>query len=110
MIGFIDGASSSAQHATQLPSSVVGYDYSKESGLVLHLSASKDNQPLILSNGKSVSVAGKGVPVASNLSNWTLVAEHWEAPSDLSDAATVAVKHNTTHQLTSLVLWTETRH
>lgn len=107
VIGFIDGASSPAQHTTQLPSSVVGYDYSKESGLVLHVSASKDNQALILSNGKSFSVAGKGVPVASNLSNWTLVAEHWEAPSNLSDAATVAVKHNTTHQLTSLVSWTE---
>ncbi|KAJ5110316.1 hypothetical protein N7532_002961 [Penicillium argentinense] len=107
VIGFIKGASSPAQHVTQLPSSVVGYDYSKEFGFVLHVSGSKDKQLLTVSNGKTVSIAGTDQHGAFNLSNWTLTAEHWEAPSNISDAATVAIKHNTTHQLSSLVSWAE---
>lgn len=108
VIGFTDSFSKSVQHVTQLPSSVVGYDYSEKNGIVLHVSASKDSQSLILSNGKQVKVAGTDVAKASTLSNWTLTAEHWEAPSNSSDVDTVAVKHNTTHQFTSLVSWMET--
>lgn len=107
VIGFTDSASKSVQHASQLPSSVAGYDYSQESGIVLHVSASKDSQSLALSNGNYVSLASTDVPGPSTLSNWTLTAEHWEAPSNVSHAATIAVKHNTTHQLSSLVSWTE---
>lgn len=107
VIGFIESSFKSVQHVTQLPSSVVGYDYSEKSGFVLHASASKDSQSLILSNGKQLKIAGTDVAKAYTLSNWTLTAEHWEAPSNMSDADTVAVKHNTTHQLSSLVSWAE---
>jgi hypothetical protein len=107
VIGFIDSSSKSIQHVTQLPSSVVGYDYSQKSGIVLHLSASENSQSLTLPNGKQVKIAGTEVAKASTLSNWTLTAEHWEAPSNVSDVDTVAIKHNTTHQLSSLVSWTE---
>ncbi|KAJ5440168.1 uncharacterized protein N7458_011166 [Penicillium daleae] len=107
VIGFIEGAPKPVQHATQLPSSVLGYDYSQESGFELYVSASKDRQSLILSNGKSVSISGTNVSEPSKLSNWTLTAEHWEAPSNISDVDTVAAKHNTTHDLSSLVSWTE---
>ncbi|CEJ56712.1 hypothetical protein PMG11_02911 [Penicillium brasilianum] len=107
VIGFTGSASNSVQHASQLPPSVAGYDYSQESGIEIHVSASKDSQPLVLSNGKRVSLARTDVPGPSTLSNWTLTAEHWEAPSNISDATTVAIKHNTTHHLSSLVSWTE---
>ncbi|KAF2113084.1 hypothetical protein BDV96DRAFT_150975 [Lophiotrema nucula] len=45
-------------------------------------------------------------PITSfTLTNWTLVVEHWAPPADLYDYASGAVKHNTTHQLPSLVPW-----
>ena len=41
-----------------------------------------------------------------NLTNWTLIVERWEPPSDLSNITPNAtVKQNTTHQLTSLLPW-----
>jgi hypothetical protein len=107
VIGFTDSPSKSVQHVSQLPSSVVGYNYSQKSGITLHVSTSKDSQYLTLSNGKQVKISGTDVAKPSTLPNWTLTAEHWEAPSNISDVDTVAVKHNTTHQLTSLVSWTE---
>jgi hypothetical protein len=39
------------------------------------------------------------------LSNWTLIVEHWDPPSDLRDIETVAVKSNTTHSLPTLESW-----
>ncbi|KAI9668279.1 MAG: hypothetical protein M1821_001099 [Bathelium mastoideum] len=41
-----------------------------------------------------------------NLTNWTLVVEHWDPPSDLSNITPNAtVKYNTTHHLTALLPW-----
>ncbi|PYH75426.1 hypothetical protein BO82DRAFT_410522 [Aspergillus uvarum CBS 121591] len=40
-----------------------------------------------------------------SLSDWTLTVEHWDHPLNISDASTIALKHNTTHRLTSLVSW-----
>ncbi|KAL9067682.1 MAG: hypothetical protein Q9157_006735 [Trypethelium eluteriae] len=41
-----------------------------------------------------------------DLTDWTLVVEHWDPPTDLSDITPNAtIKHNTTHQLTSLMPW-----
>ncbi|CAJ2509525.1 Uu.00g145510.m01.CDS01 [Anthostomella pinea] len=39
------------------------------------------------------------------LENWTLIAEHWDPPANLSDIDLIAVKHNTTHHLPQLVSW-----
>lgn len=41
------------------------------------------------------------------LSNWTLIAEHWDPPVDIYDYTHGALKHNTTHQLSNLVSWLE---
>ncbi|KAH8729876.1 hypothetical protein BGZ61DRAFT_569735 [Ilyonectria robusta] len=46
------------------------------------------------------------VPDAFKLSQWSLTAEHWEAPEDLYDSSNT-VKHNTTHQLTTPISWSE---
>ncbi|GME50599.1 arylamine n-acetyltransferase 2 [Neofusicoccum parvum] len=43
---------------------------------------------------------------AIQLRNWTLTAEHWDAPTNIHDASTLAAKHNTTHALPSLTSWT----
>lgn len=37
------------------------------------------------------------------LSNWTLIAEHWDQPSDLYSITPIAVKSNTTYFLPELV-------
>jgi hypothetical protein len=39
------------------------------------------------------------------LSNWTLIVEHWDPPTDLYNYTHGALKHNTTHQLPHLVSW-----
>jgi hypothetical protein len=56
------------------------------------------------SDGKSHSLAASSTSPIT-LSDWTLIVEHWNPPSNLSDIETVAVKSNTTHSLSSLVSW-----
>jgi hypothetical protein len=106
IIGFMDGDDGPSEHVTQLHSTVLGYDYAHETGAVLHMSESS-GQTLSLSNGTQVNLGNTRVASPSALSKWTLIAEHWEAPTNISDAATIATKHNTTHQLSSLVSWTQ---
>ncbi|CAI7604745.1 unnamed protein product [Penicillium pancosmium] len=101
IVGFGENEDVSTKHATNIPSSVIGYD--TQGNAVV--SASKSQQTLVLSNGKKVILPSPKVASSSALSNWTLTAEHWEAPSNISDASTIAIKHNTTHQLSSLVSW-----
>ncbi|PLB53682.1 hypothetical protein P170DRAFT_346874 [Aspergillus steynii IBT 23096] len=96
-------------HAIQAPSALIGYTSANSSNEVwVHIASGPWDSPLLLSNGR----AYRSPPIKSphpsfQLANWTLVLEHWDAPSNLSDAATIAVKHNTTHQLELLVSWTE---
>lgn len=101
IIGFSEDEDISTKHATNTPSSVIGYDTQGNAAV----SASKSQQSLVLSNGKKVMLPSSKVAGSIVLSNWTLTAEHWEAPSNISDASTIATKHNTTHQLASLVSW-----
>lgn len=42
---------------------------------------------------------------AFELNSWQLIAEHWEAPNNMSSAAVIAEKHNTTHHLPVLQSW-----
>lgn len=99
---------------SKLPTGVLGYDYSHSQGLILKLEteSQSSNSTLILSAGyqtTSVPIVGSNVsqPILE-LTTWTLVAEHWEAPQNVSDGETIAVKRNTTHDLyTPLQGWTE---
>ena len=94
-------------YATQVPSNILGYDYSRANGMLLHVSARKSDTPLVLSNGTHYDKLTKLRPSeAFDLSNWTLTAKHWEAPHNLFDGSIIAVKHNTTHSLKSLSSWT----
>ncbi|TPR02379.1 hypothetical protein CAN33_0044010 [Aspergillus niger] len=93
-------------HASRVPSTVLGYDYSTSGGLLLHTSTDTCNDCVFqLSNGTTYDLALNSTSLTSHLRNWTLIAEHWEAPSNMSDAATQATKHNTTHHLDTLVSW-----
>lgn len=98
---------SPSSHFAQLPQSVLGYGTSENGSIALYVSASPDDEIALLSTGETISLNAADVPAAFSLSNWTLVAEHWEHPDNLTDINTLAVKHNTTHQLGALVSWTE---
>ena len=106
VIGFTDSDDGPHEYATQMPSTVLNYDYTHETGAVLHVSDGS-SLSLLLSNGTRVSIGDKSVASPSPLSKWTLIVEHWEAPINISDAASIATKHNTTHHLSSLVSWTQ---
>ena len=97
-------------HAIQVPSTVLGYNYSATSPQLidLHVAAGRIDMPLVLPTSRNYS-AFRGPTAASSfpISNWSLTAEHWAAPSNISDASLVASKYNTTHQLSSLASWTE---
>jgi len=90
---------------TSMPSSVIGHSYSTSQGLTVHVAASTSAETLLLSTGKTVTLDGTSVAAPFTLSNWTLIAEHWTAPSSLSDATVIAQKSNTTHPLTTLTSW-----
>ncbi|KAH6693886.1 hypothetical protein F5X68DRAFT_128816 [Plectosphaerella plurivora] len=55
-----------------------------------------------LSTGKQLSIPSAAATF--KLGNWSLVASHWERPSDLYDVDTIALKRNTTHDLPSSTL------
>ncbi|KAL4960023.1 uncharacterized protein BDV14DRAFT_205135 [Aspergillus stella-maris] len=99
-------------HAISLPESVMGYNYTAARGLALHISpssststsASNTTQGVHFANGKVHSltqIKSSTNTSPMNLSNWTLQAEHWSAPSNLSAAHIPANKYNTTHSLSS---------
>ncbi|OJZ88644.1 hypothetical protein ASPFODRAFT_130526 [Aspergillus luchuensis CBS 106.47] len=93
-------------HALRVPSNVLGYSYSTSGGLLLHRSTDPCNDCIFqLSNGTSYDLSLNSTSLTSHLRNWTLIAEHWEAPNNISDAAIQAVKRNTTHHLDTLVSW-----
>lgn len=94
-------------HATQVPLNVLGYNYTTTEGLVLHVTtgALGNSTSLRLSNGKTYDISTNATLSPVSLGKWTLTAEHWRAPQNMSDATVIADKHNTTHHLTSLVSW-----
>lgn len=74
-------------------------------GVLLLVSHSEGRQRLTLSDGTENAVDGSSVAPVFRLANWTLVAERWEAPANISDAPVIAAKRNTTHELGELAPW-----
>lgn len=102
-----NGCAAPANHVSSAPSGVVGAEFSPERGLALHVSAEVEDGEAVLSNGTSCLLSGSGVPSKFELSEWELTAEHWEAPSNISDATQPMIKFNTTHSLSSLSSWAQ---
>lgn len=90
---------------TSMPSCVAGYTFGSSKSPTLHVTSSSSTQSLSFSSGKILLLSTNSIAAPFALSNWTLTAEHWAAPSNLSDAAVVAEKSNTTITLPSLVPW-----
>lgn len=92
-------------HAVSTPRNVLAIEAS-HSGLVAHVSYTSDKHAghVTTSDGKRHSVkATTAKPF--ELKQWTLTAEHWDPPTSLEDIDTIAVKQNTTHQLSKLTSW-----
>ena len=98
-------------HAVETPPSVIGATFDQSNGWVAHitnLGSETTPERIRLSSDRYVPLPQhQRTASAFNLTNWHLVAEHWEAPTNLSDAKTIARKHNTTHDLAALVSWSE---
>lgn len=106
----LDGAIRPTFHATSVPPNLLGYKYESPSKVHLHLGPpqSKPQTLLTLSTGRSLQLGNTSTLFSSlPLRNWTLTAEHWEAPSNISDATTIAHKHNSTHYLPTLMPWSQ---
>ena len=101
----IDGVSVPKLHATDLSSNVIGLS-AEVSGIVLHIAASSDPADITLSNGEEIRRTSHA-PASFELESWVLELEHWEAPANFNDASIIAVKTNTTHQLTELLSWND---
>ncbi|KAL4905790.1 hypothetical protein BDW74DRAFT_184859 [Aspergillus multicolor] len=100
-------------HAINTPSSVIGTTFNERDGWIAHVAHQGPEEieipeTILLSNNRTVALPHQQQTASQfNLTNWILTAEHWEAPTNFSDAATIAYKYNTTHQLPALVSWTE---
>ncbi|KAM0325882.1 hypothetical protein ACHAQA_007185 [Verticillium albo-atrum] len=100
----LEGVELPETHFTELPASVVGYTVNS-TGTYLHVAAGAATSAK-LPSGDEVALSSTAT-AAFELQSWELTAEHWEAPEDFNDASIVAVKRNTSHALTELVLWSE---
>lgn len=101
IIGFSDDEKGPGKRISKTPSSVIDSDIKG----VSVASSGHQNQSVVLSDGTKIDLPSANAAASIVLSNWTLTAEHWEAPSNISDASIIAAKHNTTHHLSSLVSW-----
>lgn len=100
-----DGIPVPKEHITELSSNVIGYGIDKN-GSYVHVANASSPAKAKLSSGREI-VLPITAPAAFDLSDWKLIAEHWEAPEDMAQASIVAVKRNTTHTLDALVSWSE---
>lgn len=80
---------------------VLDAEYSRKTGLWLKVAASDETQSVTLSDGTTRRIEKSTPCKPFALESWNLTVEHWEAPSNISDSSTIAVKRNSTHLLTS---------
>lgn len=93
-----------AVHLIYHSDAIIGATRLDNGSIALKVGQSSEAPSYTLSNDKSEVLS----PVAITpiiLNNWTLVAEHWDPPSDLLDIEGGAAKHNTTHILPNLISW-----
>lgn len=94
-------------HVTSAPLSILGYSYSSSTGLVAKVPAATSPVKLTTSDGNTHAINVPTIAPSFTLGNWTLIAEKWGPPANLSDIDIVAVKSNTTHNIPDLVSWAQ---
>ncbi|KAI9687503.1 MAG: hypothetical protein M1822_002113 [Bathelium mastoideum] len=83
---------------------ILGISADTSSALSLKVGPGPGSPSFRLPNGQTQNLTSISAS-SITLSNWTLNAEHWDPPANLSDISTIAVKSNTTHSLQNLVSW-----
>lgn len=94
-------------HVTSTSGPVLAVSYDSVKGLIAHIGAALDTTVAHLTTSIGDTHKFKTTASSFSLTRWTLTAEHWDPPADLSDIDTIAVKSNTTHSLSKLVSWQE---
>lgn len=108
LLAFDNSGHSNRLHATQLPRTVLGYNYNPNNTVQLHIGDGFWDAPIKLSDGRLYGPSSVHAATAPfTLTGWTLAVEHWEAPGNLNNASVVAVKRNTTESLAKLISWAE---
>ena len=92
-----------SQRLLSMPSEV--YSATKDTGGPISIKASNPSEPLLMSNGSTLSLPVTARPI--KLKEWSLTIESWTRPSDPFADQTVAAKSNSTHQLTKLLPWNQ---
>ncbi|KAJ6186560.1 hypothetical protein N7519_007861 [Penicillium mononematosum] len=106
----LDGIYTPSVHVESAPNSVLGYHLDYDSGAVAQLAhtANPTADQFVLSDNSTRTIPDtSAIPSSFPVRNWTLTAEHWEAPANMLNASTIASIRNTTHHLPSLLSWTE---
>ncbi|KAL2004612.1 hypothetical protein VTN00DRAFT_3348 [Thermoascus crustaceus] len=94
-------------HVTSTSGPVLAVSYDSVKGLIAHIGAALDATVAQIATSIGDTHIFKATASPFSLSKWTLTAEHWDPPADLSDIDTIAVKSNTTHSVSKLVSWQE---
>lgn len=104
IIGFVNKEEMSSEHVSH--TNILGINNAVGVDGQLHVTSAMEGGRITLSNATTIRLP-TGIARPVSLSTWTLTAEHWEAPSNISDASIIAAKRNTTHHLTSLISWSK---
>ena len=97
-------------HVSKLPDTVIDLTSSDRSGIIANVVANRnvglENAQILLSSQRAIDITRTiaRTPPAMELKSWTLLMEHWEAPADLYDADVVAIKRNSTREVTAPLL------
>jgi hypothetical protein len=92
-------------HVTSASSSILGFSYDKHSGLIAKVAPSSVESLVVTSDDQHHTIPAFKNVSPFTLGDWTLVAEKWGPPANLSDIDIVAIKTNTTHILPALQSW-----
>lgn len=99
-------STTSNYHVVAAPDNVLSAESTETGQVRLQVSKSASDTEATMSDGSACALGGSSVPAAFSVRNWTLIAEHWEAPANLSETLPTS-KRNTTHFLPELLSWSD---
>lgn len=97
-----EGNATAPVQGSNITEGVLGYDV-KDGKTIIKLGSAAS--PTTSSGGSKTLAATPAAPFT--LSSWNLMVEHWDPPKDLYNYTYGALKYNTTHNLPSLVPWSD---
>jgi hypothetical protein len=96
-----------SEHMTSCSKGILGTAYDAAKGIIVKVGSGEPSPATFETSDGAIHTASSSSATPFTLSNWTLIVEHWDPPSDLYNITPIAVKSNTTHFLPDLVSWQE---